>query len=63
MKESNRPLEARNFCHIGSNVAMMMAAVRSVLIFDGDESGGISWESDAIGGGFDTFSPHPVSDD
>lgn len=43
---------------------MMVAAVRSTLIF-GDkaaESGGRSWESDAIGGGFDTFNPHPESE-
>ena len=58
MKASKRPFEARKRSHIGSKVDINVAAVRSMLRVL-DVPGGMSCDRDAMGGGFDTFSPHP----
>lgn len=58
MNELKEPCSETKVFHIGSNVAMIVAAVRSKLSFQW-ASVESTCASDAMGGPLSTFTPHP----
>lgn len=59
MKDSKDPRAARNSDHMDSKVVVIAANVFSILSSTFLTPGGTRCERDVIGGGFNTFSPHP----